>query len=60
MPTATAKNIRALKITSILTGGYFIIELRLFQLSSKLSLASVFLHTPKISPISPLPPLLSF
>jgi cobalt-zinc-cadmium efflux system protein len=27
MPTVTAKNVRALKITSMLTGGYFIIEL---------------------------------
>jgi cobalt-zinc-cadmium efflux system protein len=45
MPTATAKNIRALKITSMLTGGYFIIELGIGIFTGSIAVLSDAFHT---------------
>jgi cobalt-zinc-cadmium efflux system protein len=45
MPTATAKNIRALKITAILTGGYFIIELGIGIFTGSIAVLSDAFHT---------------
>ena len=46
MPTATsAKNIRALKITSVLTGIYFIIELAIGIFSGSIAVLSDSFHT---------------
>ena len=46
MPTATSvKNIRALKITSVLTGIYFIIELAIGIFSGSIAVLSDSFHT---------------
>jgi cobalt-zinc-cadmium efflux system protein len=45
MPTATEKNIRALKITSILTGIYFVIELGIGIYTGSIAVLSDSFHT---------------
>ncbi len=45
MPAATDKNIRALKITSILTGVYFIIELGIGIYTGSIAVLSDLFHT---------------
>jgi cobalt-zinc-cadmium efflux system protein len=45
MPTATAKNIRALKITAWLTGVYFVIELGIGIYTGSIAVLSDSFHT---------------